>query len=82
MNFDLTDEQQMLNDSLRRFVTNEYSFEKRSTFIESGKGTLVDQFLIQRYWYRSSAVGGSSVVGMWLIFENVSFIDYWLTRCT
>ena len=39
MNFDLTDEQQMLNDSLRRFVTNEYSFEKRSTFIESGKGT-------------------------------------------
>ena len=39
MNFDLTDEQQMLNDSLRRFVTNEYSLEKRSTFIESGNGT-------------------------------------------
>ena len=39
MNFDLTDEQQMLNDSLRRFVTNEYSFEKRSTFIDAGKGS-------------------------------------------
>jgi alkylation response protein AidB-like acyl-CoA dehydrogenase len=39
MNFDLTDEQQMLNDSLRRFVTNEYSFEKRGTIIESGQGS-------------------------------------------
>ena len=39
MNFDLTEEQQMLNDSLRRFVTNEYSFDKRSRVIQSGKGT-------------------------------------------
>jgi alkylation response protein AidB-like acyl-CoA dehydrogenase len=39
MNFDLTEEQQMLNDSLRRFVSNEYSFEKRGGVIKSGKGT-------------------------------------------
>lgn len=39
MNFDLTEEQQMLSDSLRRFVTNEYSFEKRGNIIHSGYGT-------------------------------------------
>ncbi len=39
MNFDLTEEQQMLSDSLRRFVTNEYSFEKRGEIIQSGHGT-------------------------------------------
>ena len=39
MNFDLTEEQQMLSDSLRRFVTNEYSFEKRADIIKSGRGT-------------------------------------------
>jgi len=39
MNFDLTKEQQMLNDSLRRFVSNEYGFDKRGEIIKSGKGT-------------------------------------------
>ena len=39
MNFDLTEEQQMLNDSLRRFVTNEYGFDKRGEIINSGAGT-------------------------------------------
>ncbi|MBW4934915.1 acyl-CoA dehydrogenase family protein [Marinobacter sp. F4206] len=39
MNFELTEEQQMLNDSLRRFVTNEYGFEKRDEVIASGRGT-------------------------------------------
>ncbi|AZT85597.1 pimeloyl-CoA dehydrogenase small subunit [Marinobacter sp. NP-4(2019)] len=39
MNFNLTEEQQMLNDSLRRFVTNEYDFEKRGKVIAAGKGT-------------------------------------------
>ncbi|HKK54762.1 acyl-CoA dehydrogenase [Marinobacter sp.] len=39
MNFDLTEEQQMLNDSLRRFVSNEYGFDKRGEIIKSGKGT-------------------------------------------
>lgn len=39
MNFDLTEEQQMLNDSLRRFVANEYGFEKRQGIIRSGAGT-------------------------------------------
>ena len=39
MNFDLTEEQQMLNDSLRRFVANEYTFEKRGDIIKSEKGT-------------------------------------------
>ncbi|WP_236744180.1 hypothetical protein [Marinobacter similis] len=39
MNFDLTEEQQMLNDSLRRFVTNELGFERRAEVIASSKGT-------------------------------------------
>lgn len=39
MNFELTEEQQMLQDSLRRFLANEYTFEKRREIIESGKGT-------------------------------------------
>ncbi|WP_286221167.1 acyl-CoA dehydrogenase family protein [Marinobacter apostichopi] len=39
MNFDLTEEQQILNDSLRRFVTNELGFERRAEVIASGKGT-------------------------------------------
>ncbi|MBW0147974.1 acyl-CoA dehydrogenase family protein [Marinobacter arenosus] len=39
MNFELTEEQQMLNDSLRRFVTNEYGFEKRGEVIASGQGS-------------------------------------------
>lgn len=39
MNFELTEEQQMLQDSLRRFLANEYTFEKRRRIIESGKGT-------------------------------------------
>ena len=38
MNFNLTEEQQMLQDSLRRFVANEYTFEKRGQIIDSGKG--------------------------------------------
>lgn len=39
MNFELTEEQQMLQDSLRRFLANEYTFEKRREIIESGQGT-------------------------------------------
>ncbi|WP_166267157.1 acyl-CoA dehydrogenase family protein [Marinobacter caseinilyticus] len=38
MNFNLTDEQQMLQDSLRRFLANEYGFEKRGQIIASGQG--------------------------------------------
>ena len=39
MNFDLSEEQQMLNDSLRRFVSNELGFDKRSELIASGQGS-------------------------------------------
>ena len=39
MNFELTEEQQMLQDSLRRFLANEYTFDKRRDILESGKGT-------------------------------------------
>ena len=38
MNFILIEEQQMLQDSLKRFLSNEYTFEKRGKIIESGKG--------------------------------------------
>ncbi|TVP57553.1 MAG: pimeloyl-CoA dehydrogenase small subunit [Halomonadaceae bacterium] len=38
MDFTLTEEQQMLQDSLRRFVDNEYNFDKRSEIIATGKG--------------------------------------------
>ncbi len=39
MNFDLTGEQRMLQDSLRRFLANEYTFDKRREYINSGKST-------------------------------------------
>lgn len=38
MNFNLTEEQQMLQDSLRRFLANEYGFEKRKEIIAAGQG--------------------------------------------
>lgn len=38
MNFNLTEEQQMLQDSLRRFLANEYGFDMRGKIIESGEG--------------------------------------------
>lgn len=37
MNFNLTEEQQMLQDSLRRFLANEYTFDKRTAIINGGK---------------------------------------------
>lgn len=38
MNFELTEEQRMLRDSLRRFLANEYGFEKRRKLTEIGQG--------------------------------------------
>jgi alkylation response protein AidB-like acyl-CoA dehydrogenase len=38
MNFDLSEEQQMLKDSLNRFLANEYHAGKRQAIISSGKG--------------------------------------------
>ena len=38
MNFELSEEQRMLRDSLRRFLANEYSFEKRQKLIASDAG--------------------------------------------
>jgi len=38
MNFDLSQEQQLLADSLKRFVTNDYSFDARSKIVASPRG--------------------------------------------
>lgn len=38
MNFTLSSEQQMLQDSVRRFVDREYSFETRSALLDAGSG--------------------------------------------
>ena len=38
MNFDLTQEQQLLADSLKRFLTNDYTFDARSKIVASPKG--------------------------------------------
>ena len=38
MDFSLTEEQQLLRDSLARFVANEYSFEERKGIVASPKG--------------------------------------------
>lgn len=38
MDFNLTDEQQMLRDALRRFAQEQYTFEARRRLIESGSG--------------------------------------------
>ncbi len=38
MDFDFTEEQTALADSLKRFIANEYGFEKRQTFLKSAEG--------------------------------------------
>jgi alkylation response protein AidB-like acyl-CoA dehydrogenase len=38
MNFELNQEQQLLADSLKRFVTNDYSFDARTKIVDSPKG--------------------------------------------
>ena len=38
MNFDLTEEQQLLADSLKRYLANEYSIDKRAKIVDSTNG--------------------------------------------
>ena len=38
MNFDLSEEQQLLADTLRRYLNNDYTFEKRATIVASPSG--------------------------------------------
>ena len=38
MNFELTEEQQLLADTLKRFVANDYSFEARAKIMASPAG--------------------------------------------
>jgi alkylation response protein AidB-like acyl-CoA dehydrogenase len=38
MNFDLTEEQRLLADSIRRFIANDYAFEARQRIIASAEG--------------------------------------------
>ena len=38
MNFDLSEEQQLLADSLKRYLTNEYSIEARAKIVASSAG--------------------------------------------
>ena len=38
MNFDLTEEQQLLADSIRRFIANDYGFEARRRILASADG--------------------------------------------
>src|SRR5687768_11588669 len=38
MNFDLTEEQQLLSDSVRRFVAQDYGFEARKRIVASREG--------------------------------------------
>jgi len=38
MNFELSQEQQLLADSLKRFVTNDYTFDARSKIVASSRG--------------------------------------------
>src|SRR5262245_8378509 len=38
MNLELNQEQQLLADSLKRFVTNDYTFDARTKIVDSAKG--------------------------------------------
>ena len=38
MNFEYSEEQQQLADSLRKYLSNEYDFEKRKAIIQSAGG--------------------------------------------
>ena len=38
MNFDFTEEQQMIRDSIARFVQDDYDWDARKAIVESDKG--------------------------------------------
>ena len=38
MNFELSDEQQLLGDSLRKYLANDYSFDARAQIVASSTG--------------------------------------------
>ena len=44
MDFDLTSEQQLLQDSVRRFVDKAYSFESRTALLSAGKNGIADNW--------------------------------------
>ena len=55
MNFDYTEEQTMIKDSVARFVRDEYDFDTRRKIIESDEGISRD------YWNTFAELGWLSV---------------------
>ena len=53
MNFDLSEEQQLLADSLKRYLANEYSIDARAKIVASSTGWS------ECRWPRSMAASGA-----------------------
>jgi len=78
MNFDLTDERQMLQDSLRRFLTDHYSNEKIRALVDSDNGYstetwagLAEMGVIGALFNESDGGYGGAGFDVALVFEEL-----------
>jgi alkylation response protein AidB-like acyl-CoA dehydrogenase len=76
MNFDLSEEQQLLADTLRRYLNNDYTFEKRATIVASPPGwsesvwaTLADMGILGVPFAEEDGGYGGSSVDMMVVME-------------
>jgi alkylation response protein AidB-like acyl-CoA dehydrogenase len=76
MNFDYTDEQQLLADTLRRFLSHDYSFDARAKIVASPEGwsaaawaALAEMGLLGLPFAEEHGGFGGSVVDLMLVME-------------
>src|SRR5512134_2088068 len=76
MNFDYTDEQQLLADTLRRFLASDYSFEARAKIVASPEGwsptvwaALAEMGLLGLPFAEEHGGFGGSAVDLMLVME-------------
>src|SRR5512147_2989405 len=76
MNFDYTEEQQLLSDSLRRYLANDYSFDARAKIVTSPEGwspavwaALAEMGLLGLPFAEEHGGFGGSAVDLMLVME-------------
>jgi alkylation response protein AidB-like acyl-CoA dehydrogenase len=76
MNFDLSEEQQLLADTLRRYLNNDYTFEKRAAIVASPAGwsesvwaTLADMGILGVPFAEEHGGYGGTSVDMMVVME-------------
>src|SRR6185503_4241854 len=85
MNFDLTEEQQLLADSLKRYLANEYSIDTRAKIVDSPTGWS------EKVWAAFAEMGllgvpfaeehggfGGTAVDVMLVMEALVVEPYWV----